>query len=370
MRPNGFSFCLRKCLGDVVRMVAPLAIQACALAAIGFYAYQNVALEHYYSLPFATMDAQAIVVYDLEESPFCGQDWKYKAESQVWEYRVFVESGGVMEETKAHGIADPSPDSMEATVFNSRAIGSTPLENNEVLVDEATARELGVSEKETINVIQRSTGMERTVVVSAIIPTYDATRGVVGNKALFTGMEPHELQVYTSDINSRRNAEEGAFRTREDACEFSKMLAHSFLPFASSDALHFAAAMLSCTVSFLFFSIAAFRQRRRFFAPLSLIGMNHRDRMLIQLAAMACVIAPTVAISSISAIAALEFAYSIPLSVMLFLSTAALLGFGALLGGFSALFVPELYERSLSGRLRWQGNRHIARPPRPDSEKK
>lgn len=362
MRPNGFFFCLRKCLDGIVRMVAPLVIQACALATIGFYAYQNVALEHYYSLPFATMDAQAIMVYDLAESPSYDLVRKHKEESRVWGYRVFVESGGAMEEAKAHGIADPSPSSMDATVFNSRAIGETSLGNNEVLVDEATAKDLGISEKDTINIVQRSTETEKTVVVSAIIPTYDATRGVVGNKTLFTGMEPYELQVYTSDINNNKDANEGTFQAREDAYEFSKMLAHSFLPFASSDALHFAAAILSCAVSFLFFSIAAFRQRKRFFVPLSFIGMNPRDRMLIQLAAMMCILAPTIAISSISAIAILEFAYSIPLSFMLLLSTAALLGSGALLGGITALFVPLLHEIILSRRLRRQGNRRIAKP--------
>jgi hypothetical protein len=144
---NGTLFYLRYCLLDMLRRPLLAGLLVCALAVVGFYAYQNVAVEFYYSWPYATMGANTFASCDLEDATTEDASFKLEPTSKdvfVIDYRVLVEHNGVMSETVIHGVSVPSPEKIEDTIFNSQALGNDSANLSGVWIDEGLAGVLGV----------------------------------------------------------------------------------------------------------------------------------------------------------------------------------------------------------------------------------
>lgn len=341
---------------DLLRRPLQVGLLVCALAVAGFYAYQNVAMEFYYSWPYATMGAKVLASCDLESTPV--EDGILRrgltdGSVLVEDYRVLLEHEGTMRESVLHGVFDPSPRRIDETIFNSRALGSVSADLDGVWIDEGLARSLGVGLSDEIRLIQRITGSELSSKVIAIVPAYAPTRGIVAPSCFAAAMIPCSLSVYESDEEALSDfvakAESAgvavAVRTREDACQTARLMAREFLPFARSDALQIAAMFLSSGSSYLFFSAAIRRQTKRFFEPLMLSGLRPRKITAIVAAELGIAAVPISALAGLAAVAGLESSYGLPVSIMLFLSTAALLMGGFLVGGACATLA-----RSLAGR--------------------
>jgi hypothetical protein len=319
-----------------------------ALTVVGFYAYQNAAMEFYYSWPYATMGAEALASCDLESAPIEDGSFHTELTSEdvcVEDYRVLVEYEGIMKETVLHGVSVPAPEKINETIFNSRALGDVPANLDGVWIDEKLARELGVRVSNEVRLIQRSGKVELSAKVTAIVPTYAPTQGVVTASAFVAAMAPYSFSVYKTDGAAISNFEEKAesagitvsMQTREDACQSAKLMAQKFLPFARNDTLQIAAVFLSAGVFFVFFSMVIRRQKKRFFQPLISMGLRLRGIISVVTMELSIAAVPISALAGFAAVVGLKLSYGFPISFMLFLSTTALLLGGVLIGGLCVL---------------------------------
>ena len=141
-------FCLSYGFADVIRRPLMVALVIASLSIAGFYAYQNVVLEFYYSWPYAQMGADVFVSANIEEADDAGGDLFQKLEDSgalVTDYRVVIEHEGVAEDIVLHAIAGRSLPFADATVFNYESMHSDLTEGS-VWVDSAccgAARILG-----------------------------------------------------------------------------------------------------------------------------------------------------------------------------------------------------------------------------------
>jgi len=357
---NGTVFFLRYCLLDLLRRPLLVGLLCCVLTVVGFYAYQNVAMEFYYSWPYATMGAKALASYDLESDSVEDEDLhpeQINANTFVEDYHVLVEHEGVMIESVLHGVSDPAPDKIDETIFNARALGCDSLDLDGVWIDETLARELGVGLLDEIHLIQRLTGVELSANVTAIVPTYAPTQGIVVRNDLVKAMTPFSLNVYETDREGSLDFEllvEDAevavvVQTREDACLSAKLMAQEFLPFARDDVLQIAGVCLSAGAFFIFFSMVTRRQTKRFFRPLANMGLHLRGITTVVAMELGMVAVPISAFAALASIVGLKLSYGLPISLMLFFSTTALLLGGVLFGGVCV--VLALYVRL----TRWRG---------------
>lgn len=346
-------FCLGYSFADVIRRPLMTALVVVSLSIAGFYAYQNVALEFYYSWPYAQMGADVFVSADIEEIAEMGGGLDQKLEESgalVADYRVIIEHEGIAEDVVLHAIPGESWLSADATIFNYASMQSA-LTKGSVWVDDGLASRLGINVSGEIHVVQRVSDTDMVLQVTAIVPSFAPTNGIVVAGMQCEGMKPCLVSVYTEDDQSAMQVAEqlealGApvsLQHREDACLSATILAQEFLPFASSDALQIASVVFAF-VSFLIFStVTTRRQLARFFNLLILMGARAR----VVIATMAVELYATAAmfsvVSGVAAVVALECICGIPISAMLVLSTIALLALGSILAATGTLCFQSIH---------------------------
>lgn len=269
-------FCLSYGFADVIRQPLMVALVIASLSIAGFYAYQNVVLEFYYSWPYAQMGADVFVSANIEEADDAGGGLFQKLEDSgalVADYRVVIEHEGVAEDIVLHAIAGRSLLSADATVFNYESMHSHLTEGS-VWVDDGLASRLGVSVSDEIHVVQRVSGVDAVLQVTAIVPSFAPTNGIVAAGIQDGSMKPFSISIYAENDRLILPAVEQleslgvptSLQYREDACQSAMILAQELLPFASSDALQIAAAVFAF-VSFLIFSVVTARRQFARFLP-------------------------------------------------------------------------------------------------------
>ncbi len=240
-------FCLGYSFADVARRPLMAALVVASLSIAGFYVYQNVALEFYYSWPYAQMGADAFVSADIEEIADVEGGLDRKLEESgvlIVDYRVMVEHEGIAEDVVLHVVPDEAWSSADATIFNHIPMKSA-LTKGSVWVDDYLASRLGIHVSDEIHVAQRVSDTDMVLKVMAIVPFFAPTNGIVIAGMQCEDMRPYLVSVYAkSEQSALRAAEQlealGApvsLQRREDACQSAMILAQEFLPFANSDAL-------------------------------------------------------------------------------------------------------------------------------------
>lgn len=331
------------------RRPLPIGLLLCSLSIVGFYSYQSVAVEFYYSWPYATMEASALVSYNLENSSNENHNLTpEEANGNVFveNYRILIEHNGNMKELTLHGVSDFSSKMLDATVFNTQALGNAPIDPNGVWIDEKTARDLGIKPSEEIRLIQRLSETETQVKVTAIVASYAPTQGVVASNNLAAGMIPYSFDIYASSKESLSALTEKAesinaiasLQVKEDACQMARLAARELLPFMQSDAFQVAALFLSSGVFFIFAAMTVRHQTDQFFLPLMTMGLLPRKAIELATAELGIIAIAANSFAGFAAIAGLKLAYGFPPSVTLFLATTALLLIGAFIGSFGAIF--------------------------------
>lgn len=334
-------FCLSYGFADVIRRPLVVALVIASLSIAGFYAYQNVVLEFYYSWPYAQMGADVFVSANIEEADDVGGDLFQKLEDSgalVTDYRVVIEHEGVAEDIVLHAIAGRSLPFADATVFNYESMHSDLTEGS-VWVDDGLASRLGVNVSDEIHVVQRVSGVDAVLQVTAIVPSFAPTNGIVVAGIQDGSMKPFSISIYAENDRLILPAVEQleslgvptSLQYREDAYQSAMILAQELLPFASSDALQIAAVVFAF-VSFLIFSVVtARRQFARFFDLLVLMGARVRTVVAIVAIELFAIAMVAAAVSGVVAVVALDCICGIPVTGMFVLSTIALLALGSVL---------------------------------------
>lgn len=357
-----FQFGFRYCLRDVLLHPWMLVLVIVALVLVGFYAYQNIAVEFYYSWPYATMKADYLATANVEVQALQDSDVIDGLPSGavcVKDYRVLAEHNGIMSEAMLHAVPAEQEYQLNQTIFNTEALQVTGIPAGGVWLDEALARRLKVSAGDKIMIVQRTTGAECSLQVEAVVPTYAPTQGILvldrDLQAAFlaagSSNESEErlrlsaVSLYGDDavqLDVCLHALVGddvavGMQSRDEASQTARQLARRFLPFARDDLLQLAAAVLSMGIWWLYGAMTLRRQRMRFFVPMNLMGLRRSSAAAIVAAELGILAAVLCVLAGGGAVALLHGVYGLPVSAMLVVSTAGLLFGGAAVGCLGAL---------------------------------
>ncbi len=359
------SLCLKYCCKDLLKRPFLNLILLTVLSLIGFYAYLNVVLDFYYSWPYATMEAKTLARIDLafmtDGDEVLSLPEEISEHTYIKEYYVTLEHDGIISDALLRGASRNESAALQDTVFNAQALRNEPANLEGAWVDENLARNLSLNVGDTVVIEQAFSHTETTARISALIPAYADTQGILVKDNQASGMIPSSIDIY--DVSERTLEDflsvggglesgleaEAVLYSKEEACYSAKLLAQQYLPFTQGDTLQVFSVVLSATAFLMYFSIVARRQYTQFFYQLTLVGLRRQyavRTLMIELVIAAIFFS---GVSAVISVQGLHAAYAIPWSFLFYLSTASLVFLGALVGGGVALFslYSSLRNRSL-----------------------